>query len=349
MENNKSNVFLIILLCAILILASVLLIKVIKTNTHNNDITSETTDSFISETDDSAAIPPVIDDTTDNITVNDDKNDDDMVEDNKEPDTIVTDNSNGIGVDNSTGGLSVFDVPFADGYEFPDLSDYDIVFIGDSIFDMNGSETSIPRQLEVYTNARVYNLSKNTSCAGIKTNGYISFPELADSFVAGTQTNYSDTYTFNSEILRFNEDDHNKRPLIIVMNICINDYLFSTKISNPNDSMDKETYEGALRYSISQIKKAYPKAYYIYMEPYIIGTKLNGEELNSYGYILSDYITTLEKVSVEQGVMCFDLRSYDAFKEYREGPLLGDLIHPNNMGSKTITRLFCDFVSNHIK
>ncbi len=250
--------------------------------------------------------------------------------------------------DNFLGDVSVFEVPFSDGYEFPDLSAYDFVFIGDSIFDMNYSSTSMPRQLEVYTGARVYNLSKYGSCAGDVSNGYISISRIADVFLSGKATDQGENQSINIDVERFAADSHKGRKIVFVINQCINDYILATKISNPNDAMDINSYEGALRTSISKIKNAYPKATYVFMKPYFIGVSDTGNELNSYGYVMDDYIASMGNVAGEYGAMCFDLRSYDFFASYREGYLLDDLIHPNDMCSKTMARLFCDFVQCNI-
>lgn len=341
-KTSVSSIILSLLLCVILILSAFLYMR-----GHFNRNNEETYSSYseVSEPDEIDTSSEIII-SEEPVSESEDENGD--MGETEEPDTTGEWSPSALG-DNSTGGVSVFDTPFSDGYEFPNLSEFDFVFIGDSIFDMNGSAISVPRQLEVYTEARVYNLSKNTSCAGDLSNGYISFPRLTENFVAGTQSGEVTNYTFNSEILRFNEDDHSGRKMVIVMNACINDYIFSTPISNADDRYDICSYEGALRTSISQIKKAYPKATLVYMTPYYIGVKEQGEEINSYGYKLTDYISSLRSVAAEYQIMCFDLRSYDAFSQFRPGPLTDDLIHPSAMGSKTIDRLFCDFVINNIR
>lgn len=250
--------------------------------------------------------------------------------------------------DASTGGVSIFDVPFGDGYEFPDLSSYDFVFIGDSIFDMNYSPTSMPRQLEVYTGARVYNLSKYSSCAGKGSNGYISFTQIVDVLLSGQTTAYEENQSINIDVARFAADDHSGRKMVIVINHCINDYVFGTVLSNPNDAYDVTTYEGALRTGISNLKNAYPQATIVTMEPYYVGINNQGSDINSRELTMDRYISSLKAVSGEYGALCFDLRTYDFFATYRAGYLLDDLIHPNNMCSKTMARLFSDFVLGNI-
>lgn len=250
--------------------------------------------------------------------------------------------------DASTGGQSVFDTSFADGYEFPDFSDYCFIFIGDSIFDMFNSHASMPRQLEVYTNASVYNLSKSGSCAGNESSGYISQQGLVESFINGTDTGDSNNASFNADIARFVGDNNKGKKMVIVLNHCINDYIFATEISNADNPYDLTTYEGALRTNINRLKNAYPKATIVYMEPYVIGANDYGNESNSKHHVMSEYVSALERVANECGIMRFDLRSYSTYAEYRDGYLLSDMIHPNLMCSKTIARLLCDFVQNNI-
>lgn len=251
--------------------------------------------------------------------------------------------------DASTGGESVFEVPFGDGYEFPDLSGYEFVFIGDSIYDMNYSNTSMPRQLEVYTNASVYNLSKFSSCASDGINGYISLTEIVETFLSGGQTGYEENRSIDIDNARFVADDHSGKKMVIVINQCINDYIMAAKIANPNDAYDVTTYEGALRTAVSRLKKAYPKAAIIYMKPYYIGINNHGDEINSRELVMDDYIASIDKIVGEFGIMSFDLRSSAFFASYREGYLLEDLLHPNKMCSKTMARLMCEFVLSSVR
>lgn len=245
--------------------------------------------------------------------------------------------------------LDVLYEAFSDGYEFPDLSDYDFVFIGDSIFDMNNSPVSMPRQLEFYTNARVYNLSKYMSCAGESTNAKLALYGLTSSFLSGSQISNGQPGSFNTDIERFKADDHNGRKLVFFFNHCFNDYTFSTPMSNPGNKNDIDTYEGSLRANISSIKNAYPKATYVFMEPYIFGLNDCGNGLNTYGFTLYDYIDAAERISGELGVRLFNLRSYDYFAEYKTSYLLDDLVHPTDKCAKTIARLLCDYVINNLQ
>lgn len=246
-------------------------------------------------------------------------------------------------------GPSIFDVPFEDGYQFPDLSDFDFVFLGDSIFEMSNSDTSMPMQLGVYTNSRVYVLSMSGSCAGNNSNGRISLHGLTECFADQRETGYEENKSFNRDIPKFKKDKHKSKSLVIIINHCINDYTHSTRLSNPDNPYDLESYEGALRSSVSRLKSAYPSATIVFMEPYVIGINDQGTVVNYDNHVMDDYIASMEKIAGEFGLMCFNLRSYDFFKEYRDGYLLDDYLHPNEMASKTMARLWCDFVENNLK
>lgn len=246
-----------------------------------------------------------------------------------------------------SGDTSIYDIPFDDGYEFPDLSQWEFVFIGDSIFDMYSSLTSMPRQLEVYTQSRVYNISKNMSCAGNSSNNVTSLTGLTESFLQKKDIS-SEGGSISNELSRFKKDKHKGKRMAIVIDHCINDYTFSTAISNPADANDINSYEGALRSNISKLKAKYPDAVVIFMKPYIFGVNNCGSDLNYIGYTIDDYISAAEKVAGELDVRIFDLRSYAFFAEYREGYLLDDYLHPNDMCSKTMVRLFCDYLLNNI-
>lgn len=245
--------------------------------------------------------------------------------------------------------LKILEEPFGDGYEFPKMPKWDFVFIGDSIFDMYNSPVSFPRQLEVYTDSHVYNLSKNMTCAGNSSNLKVSLNQLTDCFLEKTIIGKGEVGSFNNDIERWAKDKHKGQKTAIILNHCINDYSFSSPLANPQNAYDIDSYEGSLRSNISKIKAAYPDAYIVFMKPYILGFNNLGNDPNAHGLNMGDYIASAEKVASEFDLKIFDLQSYAFFAEYRDGYLLEDGIHPNDMCAKTMARLFVDYVENNLK
>lgn len=212
-----------------------------------------------------------------------------------------------------------------EGYE-----NYDVVFIGDSIFALSDGPFSIPSDFEVMTGARVYNLSKGGLPCAKYSDEAASMPELCEHFISGKQiTEYEDYGVFNRDIDRFYQDDHTGRQLLIVTDFGTNDYFFGLPAQGETDY----EYEGALRRSVEMLKENFPEAKFVSMTCYYISHCENGQKLNDQNLTIAPYKEVMTDISKEYGITCFNLEKLTDISEDTIGLYLDDGVHPSMAGT----------------
>ena len=115
----------------------------------------------------------------------------------------------------------------------------------------------------------------------------------------------------------------------------INDYIFwnSTLGSITDSNFDKTTFIGGLQYIINKILTDNPLIQIVIFTPLKQGIKNNKNdvELN-----LTDYVNAIKNVAEYYSIPILDLYSISGFNKYNISKYTLDLLHPNNLGYKTI-------------
>ncbi len=176
--------------------------------------------------------------------------------------------------------------------EHPDITDCDIVFIGDSIFatgcydEYSSTVSDVVRDL---SGARVYNLAIPGMCAGEGTNTkVISQQEAVKRFLNLEQIEEgTDIDLFNSELGRLANDDHSGRQLVVIMDCTINDYFMHTELTG--NAYDENTYFGAITNCINWIMADNPYAIVCYVRTHSILHGTNGYDFNNVGATYNMY------------------------------------------------------------
>lgn len=195
--------------------------------------------------------------------------------------------------------------------EYPDLSAYDIVFMGDSIIGNYDGSISIPGVVNGLSGASVYNCAQGGVSAAEPEPGFICFPKMAQDFVAGT-TDGSDS--FAQGLLEYASADHTGKKLLFVINFGLNDYFGGHAPENPEDARDTATYAGAMRTGFATLQEAFPDALYFIMGPGRTDYFNGGTDvLSETGGQLEEYYQLSVALARELGLPYIDL--YNGFPE----------------------------------
>ena len=157
-----------------------------------------------------------------------------------------------------------------------------IAVFGDSIWDLVRDETGIEAMSEKYLFglAEIYNCSIMGSAAA-KTEGDLALnrPGLTDMSEALVRKTYQNIDKSLSSYQAFSNMIPEDLDYIILA-YGLNDYFSAVPISN-EDPYDKNTYQGALRYSIRLLQQTYPDTEIIVVTPTYC-------QLYSYGKVVAD-------------------------------------------------------------
>lgn len=244
--------------------------------------------------------------------------------------------------------LDLIDAETAAPAEYPDLSRYDIVFIGDSILANDAGSLSIPDIIHTFSGASVFNCAQGGTCAAEPAPEALCFPKMANEFLSG-QPEAPDT-VYGRGILEYASADHSGKETCFVFHFGVNDYFSGIAIENAGDGYDILTYTGAMRAAIADLAAAYPDALFIVMGPGRITQFNNGTDLINGSDQLSHYYAAAAALSEELGVPYLDL--YRGFPENGEelaDVLLWDGVHYNEHGRFTLSKRIMDFIAAHLR
>lgn len=229
--------------------------------------------------------------------------------------------------------------------EYPDLSQYDIVFIGDSILGKDTGTLSFEGIISAFSGASVFNCAQGGSSAAEQTPEKLSFPGIVSEFLAG-QPELPDT-VYGQSILKYGSFDHSDKRTCFLISFGLNDYFCGLPLDNPSNPADIHTYAGAMRTAITDLQKRYPNALYIIMGPSRITAFQNGTELVNGKNCLYDYSAAAASLADELGAFHLDL--YNEFPDKTESPadvLLADGVHYNEHGRFILSQRIISLISD---
>lgn len=213
---------------------------------------------------------------------------------------------------------------------FPDLSDYNIVFFGDSVIGNYTDSTSIPEVAAGLSGATVFNCGLGGNSATVNSGSPINLPGIAEAFVRKDLSMLPEGSQVYKGVSSYMSDAQPERKMCFVFSYGLNDYFAGYPIEPEEDPRDVTTFKGAVRTALDTIHAEYPDAMVILCTPtfcflFNVGTDLRGE-----GHVLKEYLDAVISLSEEFQVSLLDTYyglgvTEDTWSEY----LLPDCVHPN--------------------
>ena len=241
----------------------------------------------------------------------------------------------------------------------------DIVVLGDSIYGLYRDETGACAKLEQYLGKVVFNgalggtsmgrLEENRGSSYVKD--AFSMVSLSKAIVSGdfrlqehTEMKENGTAYFSESIAALKEIDFSKVEILMISH-CVNDYHAGEVIYGENVE-DEYTYAGALRNTLTMLKKTYPDLRIILLTPpftWYTELGLTCEEYVRGGNVLADYVDAqyaiAEEMNVEVIDLYHDLFPHETWEDWQKYSIDG--IHPNEAGGELLARTIAQYLTEH--
>lgn len=215
---------------------------------------------------------------------------------------------------------------------YPNMEEYCIIFLGDSIIGNDRSTCSVPGVVAALTKATTINCAKSGSAATYDTNAKLSFLDVLEALISGNVQNIEDEEIAQG-ITMFKETYKSEKKLCIVLNYGLNDYFTGYPIAGEENPNDIYTYTGALKTGVERLQKEFPQAEVILMVPtytalYDEGTQVMSER----GAVLAEYREVVKQTAEELGIIYKDNFSDIPMNLANEAEYLTDGCHLNDWG-----------------
>lgn len=226
---------------------------------------------------------------------------------------------------------------------YPDLSDWCLVFFGDSVLGNFPGSFSIPGYVAGLSDAAVYNFAIGGTSAASRGGDALDFPNIIDDFLAENTSPSGSGMLFTPG---GTEDENlNQKRLCFVINYGFNDYFSGTPMENPQNPYDIATYKGGLRSCIAKLQTAFPNADFILITPTHTGYFNNGMEIKSAeGEVLSAYVDATREISEEFNLFFVDNYNNYVITDENLIQYLSDGCHPNEQGRLLLATTLMYFI-----
>lgn len=212
--------------------------------------------------------------------------------------------------------------------EYPDYSDYSIVFFGDSVIGNFRGSLSIPGVANGLSGASVYNIGMGgTRACGDPDSKSHSLNTLVDAFLAEDASSLADDSSPYIEISAYQSGHPDKHCFLI--NYGLNDFFCGVPISS-EDANDPYSFSGSIRIAVAKLRKAFPNCRIILATPNFTSYYNDGMDKQSdVGGTMEDYVDAILALAEELDVDC--MNNYVDFGiDSQNWPLyLADGCHPN--------------------
>ena len=225
---------------------------------------------------------------------------------------------------------------------FPDLSDWNLVFLGDSIFGNYRDGTSIPHVIEGLTGADTYNLGIGATVAVPVDFCEFHLGKMIDLLEKREYCRVEEGISYplrktldavNLDLQRFYEEKKDG-PTVFFLHYGFNEYMTNVPVDGPVG------FYSALKDQIARLKKLFPDAEVIVLVPnrmtvFEEGTRITGENPCTF----ADYAAAIVKLDEINGVSV--INNYDVFLNDRGEIMtdcLDDGLHPGVKGRYLLGR-----------
>jgi len=227
--------------------------------------------------------------------------------------------------------------------EYVNVSEWEIVFFGDSVIGNYQGSLSIPGVVNGLTKAAVYNLGYGGKCAALCEKTKEPLPVIVEAFInqdfSGIPKEAQiyaglEAYSIATQKTAATQGQlpYDGTPDMFVINYGLNDYFNGVPV-DAEDPYDISSYSGALRTAVKALQEEYPDAQILLLTPNLSINFDFGEGVQSeVGGRLQDYADAVLALAEELQVEVLD--------NFRELPIrknvywefLADGTHPNEQG-----------------
>ena len=141
---------------------------------------------------------------------------------------------------------------------------------------------------------------------------------------------------------------------VLLIGYGMNDYQNGVPLDDPKDPMNEYTFGGALRSTVTTLKKAFPQLRMILLTPtysWYLEKGKSCEELDWGGGLLEDYVLLELEIGAACGVETIDLYhglyETDSFENWSK--YTRDGVHPNEAGMERIAGAIKQYLEEHPK
>lgn len=191
--------------------------------------------------------------------------------------------------------------------DYPDLTDCELVFFGDSVMGNYHDFASIPGVIHALTGATVHNLAIGGSSATRNSDDDKSFPNVVQDFL-----------------------DHNTEELSADKKLC---FLINYGLNDYFEGYSIDDYQNGLRTGIRVLRESYPDARIMVISSnYILSFEKGTARIGDEGNVLEDYIAAAEETAAAENVDFLNINDALQWNEHNAAEYLVDSIHPNEEG-----------------
>lgn len=214
-----------------------------------------------------------------------------------------------------------------------DLSDWCLVFFGDSVIGNYTDSSSIPSATSVLSGCEAYNLGIGGTLACAGEFAPYAFPDIVEIFCRQDTVTVWEGVICPQEMAACYAKDHDGKQMCFVVNYGLNDYFCGAPIDDPEDLFSLSTYAGALRSGIRELRAAYPESVVILAAPNYVEYFSQGQDRQSdVGGILTDYVEAARRVAADTNAIFMD-NYYDlGIDASNSAVYLVDGCHPGDSG-----------------
>ena len=216
--------------------------------------------------------------------------------------------------------------------DYPDLSDREIIFFGDSVIGNYTDSMSVPGVVNGLTGAVVYNCGYGGKSAARSHKTLEPLSEIVNAFVEQDLSRIPEGTQVYAGIEQYIQSGDQSKEKMFVINYGLNDYFDGLPL-RLEDSFDITSYSGSIRTAVCALKEVYPNADILLLTPNKTIEFEGGEEIRSeIGGKLQDYADAVIALADE-----LDVEALDNFHELpvdkdKHCELLEDGTHPNEQG-----------------
>ncbi|MBR1853005.1 MAG: SGNH/GDSL hydrolase family protein [Lachnospiraceae bacterium] len=230
--------------------------------------------------------------------------------------------------------------------KYPDLSNWDVTFFGDSIMAFSGSNSdSISGVFSGLTHAHTYNCAQGGATATVIDGTFYGASEVIEKFLTQDLSNLEETSQMYEGMTDYFAHADDKQQKCFVLDFGMNDFFVGAPVDNPTNPYDVYTYAGSLRTAIDNLLSTYPDATILLVAPNFTTYFENGTAPQSAeGGALTDYIAAMEQIATEKNLMFYNSYTELGIDESNHLNYLVDGCHPNEAArfntGRGLTKLF---------